>query len=224
MELRKKTLTLFILLFGIYSLIVAQETYRAEIGIQGGGSYYLGDANKQLFDNTQPSFGFLYRQKFNQRIAVQINAAISEIAGSGSVPSFGTINFTNKINTIDAALEFNFFDLEKKSYNPFSRTFSPYVFAGLGMMNYAYSGQERFKVSYNVGLGGKLILGERWGLNIQWMHRLLLTDQMEGEPPLNNYLDMNGSNLLNNDILSTLTLAITFNIWKDKCNCRNSHY
>ena len=59
MQLRKKTLTLFILLFGICNLIVAQETYRAEIGVQGGGSYYLGDANKQMFDNTQPSFGLL---------------------------------------------------------------------------------------------------------------------------------------------------------------------
>lgn len=224
MELIKKTLTLYILLFGISNFINAQETYRAEIGLQGGGAFYLGDANKQLFANTQPMYGFLYRQKFNQRIALQVNALVSNVMATGTVPTFGTLSFENKINSIDGALEFNFFDLEKKSYNPFSRIFSPYIFAGAGMMNYVYSGVERFKPSYNAGLGMKFLLGDRWGLNLQWTNRLLLTDQMEGLPAFNNYLDMNGSNLLNNDILSTISLAITFNIWKDKCNCRNSHY
>ena len=53
-----KLIRFFIL--GVFTLVsvqlAAQDEYHAEIGVNGGGSYYLGDANSQLFNNMQGLF------------------------------------------------------------------------------------------------------------------------------------------------------------------------
>lgn len=73
--------------------------------------------------------------------------------------------------------------------------------------------------SYPVGLGYKFMLGERLNLNLSWSNRLLLTDKMEGKSALNNANGLNGSNIFNNDLLSTFSVGLTYNIWKKSCNC-----
>ena len=68
----------------------------------------------------------------------------------------------------------------------------------------------------------KVKLGQRCNLNVQWTTRLLLADNLEGVKTLNNPGGLNGSNPFNNDLLSTLTVGISFDIWKKLCDCENS--
>ena len=56
-----------------------------------------------------------------------------------------------------------------------------------------------------------------------WSHRLLLTDQMEGVKQLNDPEKLNGTNILNYDILSTLSVGFTFDIFKERCKCMNGY-
>jgi hypothetical protein len=204
----------------IISSIKAQENYRAEIGIHGGGSFYLGDANNTLFQNMQPAFGLIYRQKFNPRIAAHINWNNSSVKG-GILPDGTTVEFNNPVNAIDFCGEFNFFDLEKKEYKPFSKTYSTFVFAGIGGMLYNSEIAPTFSESISIpfGIGFKVMLGERFNLNLMWSNRLLFSDKLEGIESLNDASGLNGSNIFNRDLLSTISLGLTFNIWKDKCNC-----
>ena len=203
------------------SSINAQENYRAEIGIHGGGSFYLGDANNALFKNMQPAFGLIYRQKFNPRIAAHINWNNSLVKGSGTLPDGTTVEFNNSVNAIDFCGEFNFFDLEKKEYKPFSKTFSPFIFAGIGGMIYNSEIAQTFSESISIpfGVGFKVMLGERFNLNLIWSNRLLFSDKLEGIESLNDASRLNGSNIFNKDLLSTISLGLTFNIFKDKCDC-----
>ena len=191
----------------------AQDEYRGEIGVNGGGSYYLGDANSVLFKNMQLAYGGFFRFNYNPRLAVKVEATSTSVQVTG---------FNNHVFAMDMTGEFNFFDLEKNENKKDSKIFSPYIFAGLGLMNYLYNNKISLGPSIPFGLGMKVKLNSRWNLNVQWTTRLLLADDLEGKPQFNNPDLLNGSNPFNNDILSSLTIGISYNIWKKICDCKNT--
>lgn len=199
-------------------IIKAQDEYRSEIGVLGGGSFYLGDANNQLFANNQPSFGLIYRQKLDTRLSITGIWNKTNVVGTGA-----GVNFDNPINAIDLYGEFNFFDYDDKIYKPNSKKYSLFIFAGIGGMIFPYTNlsgtKTTFMFSYPVGVGYKFMLGERFHLNFIWSQRLLLTDKMEGKFQLNNANSLNGTNIFNNDMLSTFSIGLTYNIWKKSCDC-----
>ena len=111
--------------------------------------------------------------------------------------------------------------LEKKEYKPFSKTYTPFIFAGVGGMLYKSEISPSIKenISIPFGLGFKMMLGERFNLNLMWSNRLSLSDKLEGKESLSNPAKLNGTNIFNNDLLSTISIGLTFNIFKDKCDC-----
>jgi len=203
-------ITIAAVLMVFVGTIKAQNEYRSEIGIMGGGSFYLGDANNQLFANSQPAFGLIYRQKFDTRFAITGIWNKTNVVGTG---------FDNTINAYDLLGEFNFFDYDDKIYKPNSKKSTLYIYAGIGGMLFPYNTKPTFMFSYPVGVGYKFMLGERFHLNISWTQRLLLTDKMEGISGLNNANGLNGTNIFNNDMLSVFSVGLTYNIWKKGCNC-----
>jgi len=193
----------------VYIPLFAQDEYHAEIGINGGGSYYLGDANSQLFKNTQLAYSGFFRYCFDARLAAKVELTNTTVSGNG---------FKNQILATDVCGEFNFFDLEKNEYKLFSKTFSPYIMGGFGGV--AYSGS--FAMSIPFGIGMKVKLGNRLNFNAQWASRLVLADNLEGLQALNNPKGLNGTNIFNNDIVSTFTVGISIDIWRKRCDCENS--
>lgn len=230
-------LFIFFVFVFISSRLSAQVTsldeYKAEIGIDGGSSYYLGDANSKLFNNMHISYGAFFRYIINPRYALraELNRTNNVVDPSGK---------DNSLNSGDICAEFNFFDFEKNPYKQFSKPFSPYIFLGLGMMTDVYAGQQYPEISCPFGLGMKVKLAPRWNLNIQWSNKLLIpifktkgkfdtvaiyhSDAMEDDPLLNDPNGLNGSNIFNNDLLSTLTVGISFDFWKKRCDCLDNNY
>ena len=216
-KLIRYAITGFLLLLA--GLVNAQEdTYFAEIGVHGGSSYYLGDANNVLFKNAQLSYGLIYRQKFNPRLAAHLSWNSTIVAGSGLIDDVN-IPFNNRVNAFDLAGEFNFFSYERKEYLPFSKTFTPFVFAGVGGVL-----GDSVGVSIPFGVGFKMMLGDRLNLNIMWSNRLMFNDNLEGKADFNDHAGLNGTNIFNNDMLSTLSVGITLNIWKKKCDCSSQSF
>ena len=218
-KLIRYAITGFLLLLA--GLVNAQEdTYFAEIGVHGGSSYYLGDANNVLFKNAQLSYGLIYRQKFNPRLAAHLNLNSTTVAGDGLITNGTFFPYNNRVNTLDLAGEFNFFSYERKEYLPFSKTFTPFVFAGVG----GVLGNSVATMSLPFGLGFKMMIGDRLNLNIIWSNRLMFSDDLEGEVEFNEPAGLNGTNIFNNDMLSTLSVGITLNIWKKKCDCSSQSF
>lgn len=208
------------LLLGAGLMNAQEDTYFAEIGVHGGSSYYLGDANNVLFKNAQLSYGLIYRQKFNPRLAAHLSWNSATVAGKGSIDNVNNISFNNRVNAFDLAGEFNFFSYERKEYLPFSKTFTPFIFAGVG----GALGNSVATMSLPFGVGFKAMLGDRLNLNIMWSNRLMFNDNLEGEADFNDHAELNGTNIFNNDMLSTLTVGITLNIWKKKCDCSSESF
>lgn len=213
-----RLLILSILAFNSFSIFAQEKSdkndYRAEIGIIGGASYYIGDASSTYFNyqNIKPALGGFFRYRLDNRIAFKAELISTIISGSG---------IQNQAWAGDIVGEYNFFDLEQDPYKRFSKIYSPYILAGVGLMNYNYLSVNMTNPSFVFGLGVKLKLGNRLNLNLQWSNRILTADDIESVAKYNNPNNLNGSNIFNNDFVSSLTIGISFDIWKKECNCMN---
>ncbi len=201
--------TVFCWLFFLVSTARAQSEYIAELGVNGGISYLLDDKNSIPFKSPYLNLGLIYRHNFNERFS-------AHLAWNNSKNRYFRQGFpadTLMLNMFDLCGEFNFFDLIKRQYKPKSRDFSPYIFAGTG---FAFN-QYQSGINIPFGVGMKYKLGNRFNFNIQWTHRLMFNDRIEGVEGA-----LNGSNFMNNDLISTFTIGLTFDFWKRPCDCNNS--
>ena len=197
-----------------YTLLFSQEDFKAEIGLMGGGAYYLGDANTLPFMNLQPAYGGFFRYRHDDRTATKIEWNKTKITATDPV-------FTNSVNVLDLTWEFNFFDLEQNPYKRRTRLLSTYIFGGLGFITFPYLSAQSFNMSLPFGVGMKLKLADRLNFNVQWSTRLAFTDKLEGVALLNDPAKLNGSSISNKDLLSTLTAGFSLDIWKNECDCKD---
>jgi len=192
-------------LFLLVSTVRSQSEYLAELGVNGGISYLLDDKNSVPFNNPFLDLGLIYRHNFNERLS-------AHLAWNNTRNIYFNPLDTIMLNIIDLCGEFNFFDLIKRQYKPKSTNFSPYIFAGAG---FAFNQQTSgFNIPFGVGI--KYKLGNRFNLNAQWAHRLMLnTDKIEGIESA-----LNGSNFMNKDLVSTFTIGLSYDFWKRPCDCK----
>jgi len=153
----------------------AQKTL--ELGLFGGGSYYLGEMNPAIpFVNTQLAFGALARFNINDRTALKLSYSRGGIKGDDSQPLRVVpqdYSFSSVVNDISFVGEFNWWDYftgSKRTY------FTPYIFAGLG---YYFSDLES-GISIPFGFGFKYSISDRIGLGFEWGMRKTFSDYLDG--------------------------------------------
>ena len=126
-------LILVIILFGIGSKtpLKAQDI---EVGIFGGGAYYIGDINPQKhFNDIRPALGFVGRYDLGTRWAFRFSYTNSEVRSDDSKVKYREermLSFKTKINDFSIITEFNFlpyFIGSKRDY------FTPYIFGGVSV-------------------------------------------------------------------------------------------
>ncbi len=123
----------------ILSILFALNLFsqRAEIGLFGGGSYYLGDLNpKKNFEMMQPAAGLLARYNLSPRFAFKAAGFWGNVKGDDAVTKFNekrNLSFKSQILEFSAQLELNFlpYVTGHKDYY-----FSPYMFAGIAAFNF----------------------------------------------------------------------------------------
>jgi hypothetical protein len=123
-----KKFLLVLLVIGIQQV----RTQSIEVGLFGGGAYYVGDLNpKSHFLNTDIAYGGLIRYVQDKRWAYRGQFTYGKIKGddasSGFMPE-RQLSFTSKIYELSFVSEFNFLPYFTGSAKD---VFSPYLFAGL---------------------------------------------------------------------------------------------
>lgn len=212
--------------------------YLCEIGVQGGCSYYVGDGTPHIFMNVRESYGFHFRYKFTKRWALQVKASGQRIAGNkwefkpNQSPTKLDEMWQNQLWNGDVVAEFNFFRYDAANkYDKRIKPYTPYIFAGLGASLYYKNEKQNEWTTAGyipVGIGFKWKFAPRWGLNVAWQHNIYFSDDLEAqtekEHSLNNRFHMNGSNWLNCDLTSLLTVGIVFEFAKAPAPCRICNY
>ena len=180
-----------------------------EVGLQMGVAYCMGgESTPYAFQSSICAFGLQYRYKLNPRIAFQAKAQVT--------PVYGRTGFTN----VDVTAEYNFFRYGLNYYDARVRTLSPYVFLGVGV-SVDVKTLQPFEAEYAgaylpVGIGLKWKFAERWQLQAAWQHQIYV-DPIKGDE-IDNSATAN-YNILNNDVVSTLTASIVFEFAQEKKRC-----
>jgi len=190
---------------GLVMVLIAlpASSQTLELGLFGGGSYYLGELNPGLhFSGTQLSYGALARLNLNKRWAFRFSYYRGKLQSDDTknafIPNNG-LNFQSVINDFSLVAEFNFLEYftgSKKTY------ITPYIFAGIGFFtfnpksldgvvlqplgtegqNAGFDGRSPYNkwgLSFPFGIGIKYSLSERFGLGVEWGMRKTFTDYID---------------------------------------------
>ncbi len=138
---RKTIIITILLIFFVFSYFntKAQVVSSTEIGIMGGGSYYLGDINSKHFDYMMPSGGIVIRKNIDRRIVVKSELLLGYIRADDARNTNDTVklnrnlHFRSPIYELSGQVEFNFLPYETgNSLYPFT----PFIFAGVSLFRF----------------------------------------------------------------------------------------
>lgn len=211
---------LFVPFFALISNFVSSQSY-GEIGIFGGGTYYIGDLNPgKQFMLTKPAFGGFLRHNFNERVAVKLSGTFGSIEGDDAVSKINpdrNLNFKSNLTDISATFEINFFEYFIGSLRNY---FTPYMFGGAGVTMFnpkgLYDGEwyelqplgtegqgstiyperdpyKRITFQIPFGIGVKYSLNDFIGVSLHWSMHKTYTDYLD-DVSTTYYLDLANSN------------------------------
>ena len=207
------------------------QDYKYEIGGMAGGSFYMGDLNKNgFFKGINPAVGAVFRYNPNFRWAVKTNLTWGKVSGSTEgmenvFPNQAQASFDRSLIDVGGQMEFNFFPYSDKYAYANAKRFSPYLFLGVGM-TVAMGGSKTFvgpNIPLGVGLKYKI---NRINLGCEFSFRKLFGDGLDVTDENNAFLDdpyhVNSSMLKNKDWYSFLLLSVTWDFGPRCRTCNNA--
>lgn len=184
---------------------------RKDIGIQVGGSYYMGDYNqgKPLYQ-TSPGLGLIFRYNLNKYYSLRLSANYGGLKGTFSslnqyLPGV-TGSFSKTLIESEGLCEINFMSFNTKHLN--KDNFSPYFILGIGG---AYIGGE-IVPHLPFGIGIKYCPISRIAIGWEWRLSKTFSDNIDN---YNNIYDGSRATFHNNDWFSFVGIFITFRLNKN---------
>lgn len=246
LRIHTKLIGLFVLLL-LPSLVSAEEHfYHLEAGLQAGAAYYVGELAPYVFTSVSEAYGVQARCKIDRRWSLQVKGVRQRVVNEivpGNEWNIRKGLYRTPMWHIDLTGEYNFFQLGWNAYDIRVKNITPFISLGIGMTVHntfatskegvmvAVHFKDMNKLDYAmyipVGVGFKWKFAERWHMEMLWQHNLYMLngDGMEGvmdkDRPdlLDDSYQMNGSNVMNNDVTSTFTLGLVFEFGAKKKAC-----
>lgn len=223
-----RNILLLMLFTAILPAKAQDEGYFAEIGLVGGGSFYMGDVNStSLYKNTNGMVGIVARYNVNPRFSLKADIVSAGIEGDtqfmdGSIPGDG-IGFSRTIYDFGVQAECNFNAYGMTSWNG-SRRLVPYYLLGVGLTYAPKPAENVFAINFPVGLGLRYKLAERVNIGLEWTMRFSSSDKLDvtsalAGTTLNDPFQIKGKGFKNKDSYSFTMLYLTFDIFARPCDC-----
>jgi hypothetical protein len=174
-----------------------------EVGVFGGGAYYIGDINPALhFNQLKPSFGAIARYNSGVRWAFRLSLSTAEVTSDDSKVKFDEdrqLGFKTRINDASVVAEFNFLDYFTGSRKDY---FTPFIFGGFSVFqftpksldgvslrplgtegqNIGFDGRKKYSnIGFSVpfGVGFKYSITKRLGMAFEWRMHKTFTDYID---------------------------------------------
>lgn len=229
MKFMKLKVPAFAIMLFCCSFAAAQDDgYLMELGLGGGGSFYMGDANDRLYRNTNGVFSVMARYNVNSRFALKANLSAAGISGS-SKNAFGVIpgdeiKFSRTVYDLGFQVEWGFCGYGMTGWADNHRL-APYGLLGIGMSYVPKPAENDFAANFPIGLGVRFKLSERVNIGLEWSMRFTTTDRLDvgadTSASLENPFLIKGKGIKNKDSYSFTMLYVTFDVFKRPCNCNN---
>ena len=217
-----------IILLSLSSFGAGAQEYLYEIGGMIGGSFYMGDANKNtLFRNMNPAASVAFRYNANFRIAFKADLSWARVSGSTEgienvFPDNAHASFERNIIDLGGQAEFNFFPYSDMYKYLLTKRISPFVAGGFGFAAAPGNGEMFFSPYISIGTGVKYKLKNRINVGAEFTIRKLFGDGLDvsaGNDLLNNPYEMQSGLLKNKDWYAMLTFFVTYDFGLRNCNC-----
>ena len=182
MKILNLSFPVFTVMLFCCSFAAAQDDgYLMELGVGGGGSFYMGDANNRLYRNTNGLFSVIARYNVNSRFALKGNLSAAGISGS-SKNAFGVvpgdeIKFSRTVYDLGFQVEWGFCGYGMTGWADNHRL-APYGLLGIGMSYVPEPARNDFAANFPIGLGIRFKLSERVNLGLEWSMRFSTTGLM----------------------------------------------
>ena len=217
-----------VLLFCCTFVAAQDDGYLFEVGLGGGGNFYMGDANDRLYRNTNGVASVVARYNVNPRFSLKSGFSAAGISGS-SANAFGVlpgdeIIFSRTVYDFGLQIEWGFCAYGMTNWSGSHRV-APYGLLGMGMTFAPKPAQNDFAANFPVGLGVRYKLSERVNIGLEWSMRFTTTDRLDvaSETPtsLENPFLIKGKGIKNKDSYSFTMLYVTFDVFKRPCHCND---
>ncbi|RZJ77637.1 MAG: hypothetical protein EOO47_16225 [Flavobacterium sp.] len=175
---------------------------RFEVGVNAGGSSYLGDLNQyNPVKISGLNAGAFVKLNFDPHWGLGFHYNYGKIKANDATSKYDqlkerNLNFSNSLNELSLLLDFNLFDLY--SHNG-RRKFTPYIFLGGGVVIFdpttEYKGEEyklrlyntegqaesykKYAITIPYGVGVRHKLKEQWTVFSQIGYRTAFTDYLD---------------------------------------------
>lgn len=207
-----------------------ETTWLMEVGLGGGGSFYMGDANQSLYRNTNGAASVIARYNFNPRFSVKGIMGAAGISGSpdgsfGELPQQDIPDFSRTVYGFSLQAEWGFLGYMANEWAGGSRL-APYGLAGLGLDFIPAPAANDFALSIPLGLGLRYKLSDRSNIGFEWSMHFTGSDRLDvgGSSRgngLENPLLINGKGLKNKDSYCVTMLYLTFDVFRKPCHCND---
>ena len=228
--LKHKLLPMAVMLICCAPSVAQDDGYFMELGIGGGGSFYMGDANTRMYDNTNGVLSVLARYNVNTRFAFKADFAAAGISGStenayGVLPG-DDLKFSRTLYDFGVQMEWGFSGYGMEGWNGCHRL-SPYGLIGIGMTFAPKPASNDFAANFPVGLGIRYKLSERVNVGLEWTMRFSTSDRLDVTQSWGTSLEdpfmIKGKGMKNKDSYSFTMLYVTFDVFKRPCNCNDEN-
>lgn len=218
---------LAVILLCCTSVAAQDDGYLMEIGMGGGGSFYMGDANSRIYRNTNGVAAVVARYNVNPRFALKADLAAAGISGStvnasGVIPG-DEISFSRTVYDLGFQIEWGFCGYGMGGWDGTHRL-APYGLMGIGASFAPKPAQNDFAANFPVGLGIRYKLSERVNLGLEWTMRFSTSDRLDVTESAASLADpflIRGKGIKNKDSYSFTMLYVTFDILKRPCHCND---
>lgn len=228
MKKRLTLLSMVLLACCTYSAAQEEDGYLMEMGLGGGGSFYMGDANSRLYNNTNGVFSVLARYNVNPRFSLKANLSSAGISGStenayGVMPG-DELLFSRTLYDFGVQIEWGFCGYGMEGWNGNHRL-APYGLIGIGATFAPKPAQNDFAANIPVGLGLRYKLSERVNIGLEWTMRFSTSDRLDvthtDGTSLQDPFMIKGKGIKNKDSYSFTMLYVTFDVFKRPCHCND---
>ncbi len=224
--IKRLTLLSLVIILLCSKTAAQDEGYLMEMGLGGGGSFYMGDANGRLYNNTNGVFSVLARYNVNPRFSLKANLSSAGISGStenayGTLPGDELI-FSRTLYDFGAQMEWGFCGYGMEGWNGNHRL-APYGLMGIGVTFAPEPEQNDFAANFPIGLGLRYKLSERVNIGLEWTMRFSTSDRLDvtrtDGTTLKDPFMIKGKGIKNKDSYSFTMLYVTFDVFKRPCHC-----